>query len=191
MAADDAIQEAKASASPEGGYAGQEGARATSPTWGGELVTQADASPQGDRPRTSADPTPTEGADLYTQREGQVGPPQGGAPGGGQQPGIRGVFGPQPGYNPDLWQTYADSLQVGQGRQPGALPFRTNALGLRVGETQGHEVNARDLFSLPYQQRQGKVALVESNRGRGTGRDFLEEVEAYRPKGRGARSYFG
>ena len=84
-------------------------------------------------------------------------------------------------YSERDWQDRADQLQYGQGREPGVLAPEQNALGLRVGETRGHQVNARDYYRASAADRQMKGALVAS-----TGRDpnqFREEIERHRPKG--------
>ena len=86
-------------------------------------------------------------------------------------------------YDPVAYQQRADELQYGQGRT-GQLPTRTNALGLNVGEAYGHETNPINYYRASETDRQMKDALVQS-----VGRDpgtFRQEVEQYRPKGRGS-----
>ena len=80
------------------------------------------------------------------------------------------------------YQRVADNLQTGQARS-GQLPYRPNNLGLNVGETSGYESDYRRFSHLLPTQQQMKVGLSESNRGKGSGQEFLLEQEDYRPKG--------
>ncbi len=95
---------------------------------------------------------------------------------------LKQLFGDDAAAGPDLpaMQNVLDSLRTTEGPSPTA----TNALGLRVAEFQGKDVDPRAFTQdLNRTQKQMKVGAVESVRGQSGGIDFLGEIERFRPKG--------